>query len=96
MSDMTWLDEVAPAQLMSSRPHDTAEARLLRRFGSDAPAVLASAVATSGRSEADLLEPVASRMEVTAAELLFGVTHEGVANVADLLDRRTRVGLIDL
>ena len=31
---------------------------------------------------------------VTLAELLFGVTHEGAVDVADLLDRRTRVGLI--
>jgi glycerol-3-phosphate dehydrogenase len=31
---------------------------------------------------------------VTLAELLFGVTHEGAHDVADLLDRRTRVGLV--
>jgi glycerol-3-phosphate dehydrogenase len=31
---------------------------------------------------------------VTLAELLFGVTHEGAIDVGDLLDRRTRVGLV--
>ena len=31
---------------------------------------------------------------VTLAELVFGVTHEGAADVDDLLDRRTRVGLV--
>ena len=31
---------------------------------------------------------------MTLAELVFGVTHEGAADVDDLLDRRTRVGLI--
>ena len=31
---------------------------------------------------------------ITLAELVFGVTHEGAADVDDLLDRRTRVGLI--
>ncbi len=31
---------------------------------------------------------------VTLAELVFGVTHEGAHDAADLLDRRTRVGLV--
>jgi glycerol-3-phosphate dehydrogenase len=28
------------------------------------------------------------------AELVWGVTHEGALDVGDLLDRRTRVGLV--
>ncbi len=31
---------------------------------------------------------------VTLAELIFAITHEGAADVDDLLDRRTRVGLV--
>jgi glycerol-3-phosphate dehydrogenase len=31
---------------------------------------------------------------VTLAELVFGVTHEGAHDVDDLLERRTRVGLV--
>ena len=31
---------------------------------------------------------------LTLAELVFGVTHEGAATVEDLLDRRTRIGLV--
>jgi glycerol-3-phosphate dehydrogenase len=31
---------------------------------------------------------------VTTAELVFAATHEGAHDVADLLDRRTRVGLV--
>ena len=31
---------------------------------------------------------------MTLAELLFGVTHEGAHDVDDLLDRRTRIGLV--
>ena len=38
--------------------------------------------------------PIDPTIPVTLAELVFGVTHEGAADVADLLDRRTRVGLI--
>ena len=45
-------------------------------------------------ADAELLEPVAPHVPVTLAELVFGVTHEGAADVDDLLDRRTRIGLI--
>jgi glycerol-3-phosphate dehydrogenase len=70
-----------------------APARLVRRFGTEAPAVLASARA-SGLDDEELLAPVADGIAVTRAELLWGVTHEGALDVADLLDRRTRVGLV--
>ncbi len=69
-------------------------ARLVRRYGADAGSVLASAAAVSGLSDPELLAPVADGVPVTLAELLFGVTHEGAADVEDLLDRRTRVGLV--
>jgi len=68
--------------------------RLVRRFGTDAELVLASAVETTGLTEEELLAPVADGVPVTLAELVFGVTHEGAHDVADLLDRRTRVGLV--
>jgi glycerol-3-phosphate dehydrogenase len=31
---------------------------------------------------------------VTAAELTFAIRHEGALDVDDLLDRRTRIGLV--
>jgi glycerol-3-phosphate dehydrogenase len=68
--------------------------RLVRRFGTDAELVLSSAVAVTGLSEAELLAPIAEGVPVTLAELVFGVTHEGAHDVDDLLDRRTRVGLV--
>jgi glycerol-3-phosphate dehydrogenase len=68
--------------------------RLVRRYGAEAPRVLADAVARTGLSEDRLLEPVAERIPVTRAELLWGVTHEGALDMADLLDRRTRIGLV--
>ena len=71
-----------------------APARLVRRFGTEAPAVLANAVEVTGLPEAELLAPIAPGLHATLAELVFGVTHEGAADVADLLDRRTRVGLV--
>ncbi|GGO74025.1 glycerol-3-phosphate dehydrogenase/oxidase [Nocardioides deserti] len=68
--------------------------RLVRRFGTDAALVLGNAVEVTGLDEAGLLAPVAEGVPVTLAELVFGVTHEGAADVDDLLDRRTRVGLV--
>jgi glycerol-3-phosphate dehydrogenase len=68
--------------------------RLVRRYGTDAALVLDSAREASGLPDEELLAPVAEHVPVTLAELLFGVTHEGAADVDDLLDRRTRIGLV--
>jgi glycerol-3-phosphate dehydrogenase len=71
-----------------------AHPRLVRRFGTDAALVLDVARKETGLSPDELLAPVAPTVPVTLAELVFGVTHEGATDVDDLLDRRTRVGLV--
>ncbi len=71
-----------------------ADPRLVRRFGTDAALVLQTARDATGLSDEELLAPVAPDVPVNLAELVFGVTHEGAADADDLLDRRTRVGLI--
>jgi len=71
-----------------------APARLVRRFGTEAPAVLANARKVTGLSDDELLAPVAEHLPQTLAEFVFGVTHEGAVDVDDLLDRRTRIGLV--
>jgi glycerol-3-phosphate dehydrogenase len=68
--------------------------RLVRRFGTDAELVLDNAREVTGLSDEVLLAPVAEGVPATLAELVFGVTHEGAVDVDDLLDRRTRVGLV--
>lgn len=68
--------------------------RLVRRYGTDAALVLATAREVSGLPDEELLAPASGRVPVTLAELLFGVTHEGAADTDDLLERRTRVGLV--
>ena len=68
--------------------------RLVRRYGTEAPTVLADAEQRTGRSAAELLEPIAPTIAVTPAELLWGVTHEGALDLDDLLERRTRIGLV--
>lgn len=69
-------------------------ARLVRRYGTDAALVLSSAREVTGLTDEELLAPVCDTIPVTLAELVFGVTHEGAHDVDDLLDRRTRVGLV--
>ncbi len=67
----------------------SAPRRLIERYGTEAVAVHALA-ATDPR----LAEPVADGVEVTRAELLWAARHEGALDEGDLLDRRTRVGLV--
>lgn len=66
-----------------------APARLVRRYGAEAGAVLALA---GGRPE--LLEPLADGVEVTGAEVRFAVERELALTADDVLDRRTRIGLV--
>jgi glycerol-3-phosphate dehydrogenase len=60
-----------------------APGRLVARYGTEAPRVeaLGTAAVIAGRPE-------------TLGELRFAVRHEGARSVADLLDRRTRIGLV--
>ncbi len=71
-----------------------APVRLVRRFGAEAAYVLSSARETTGLGDDELLAPVADHLPATLAELVFAVTHEGAYDVDDLLDRRTRIGLV--
>ncbi|GAA5228559.1 glycerol-3-phosphate dehydrogenase/oxidase [Paeniglutamicibacter antarcticus] len=66
-----------------------APARLVARYGTEAPAV-----AQLGRTDPLLAEPLFAGTEITGAELLFGIRAEGAASVDDLLGRRTRLALV--
>ena len=84
----------ASLPLLGAVGSSTAPARLVRRFGSDADLVLATAREVTGLALDELLAPASDEVPVTLAELVFAITHEGAHDVDDLLDRRTRVGLI--
>ncbi|HSU01621.1 MAG TPA: glycerol-3-phosphate dehydrogenase/oxidase [Nocardioides sp.] len=71
-----------------------APARLVRRFGTDADLVLATAREVTALPDDELLAPAGPEVPVTLAELVFALTHEGAHDVDDLLDRRVRVGLV--
>jgi glycerol-3-phosphate dehydrogenase len=75
----------SPAALRSV----AAPERLVRRYGTEAPAVAALA---DGRPE--LLEPVAPGVPVCAAELLWAARHELAVTADDFVDRRVRAGLV--
>ena len=66
---------------------DKLPASLVARFGYEAPNVVSSCPAERP------LEQVAD-MDITRAEFAYAVTHEGAMTVDDILDRRTRVGLV--
>lgn len=61
---------------------------LVARFGAEASNVMACASCPRPS------EPVAEGIDVTRAELEYAVTHEGALSVDDILDRRTRIGLV--
>jgi glycerol-3-phosphate dehydrogenase len=60
-----------------------APARLVHRYGTEAPVVAGLG-----------MEPVVEGRPETVGELRFAVRAEGARSVADLLDRRTRIGLV--
>jgi len=61
---------------------------LVQRYGAEASNVIATA--TCDRPG----EPVAEGIDVTRAEFEYAVTHECALDVDDIVDRRTRIGLV--
>jgi len=71
------------------RPAAGLPASLVARYGAEASNVIATA--TCERPT----EPVAEGIDVTRAEFEYAVTHECALNADDILDRRTRIGLVE-
>ena len=61
---------------------------IVEAHGSESAAVMAEA-----GGDPRLLEPIEEGLEVTPAQFLFAVRHEGALTVDDVLDRRTRLGM---
>jgi glycerol-3-phosphate dehydrogenase len=61
---------------------------LVARYGAEAPNVIAAAGCERPS------ERVADGIDVSRAEFEYAVTHEGAMTVDDILDRRTRIGLV--
>lgn len=73
----------ATSKVVAGLPHS-----LVARYGAEAMEVLAGALC------ARPAEPVADGIDVLRAEFDFAVTHEGALTAEDILDRRTRIGLV--
>lgn len=63
----------------------TAPPSLVQRYGTEATLLSA---------DPSRLEPIAPGIDITRAEVEFAVSHEGALDVDDVLDRRTRIGLV--
>jgi glycerol-3-phosphate dehydrogenase len=61
---------------------------LLLRYGAEAANVIAAATCEWPA------DPVADGIDVTRAEFEYAITHEGALTVDDIVDRRTRIGLV--
>lgn len=63
--------------------------RLVAKYGTEAPRV-----AAVGDLDPDLSRPLFPGCDVTAAEVVWAVRHEGALDTDDVLHRRTRLGLV--
>ncbi|BBZ13359.1 glycerol-3-phosphate dehydrogenase/oxidase [Mycobacterium branderi] len=61
---------------------------LIARYGAEAANVVATASCERPT------DPVADGIDVTRAEFEYAITHEGALDAGDILDRRTRIGLV--
>ena len=80
---LCWSNPVATAASTAHLPPS-----LVARYGAEAPNVVVAA--TCERPN----DPVAEGIDVTRAEFEYAVTHEGALDADDIVDRRTRVGLV--
>ncbi|WP_063061860.1 glycerol-3-phosphate dehydrogenase/oxidase [Nocardia sienata] len=80
---------LAGAVAGAARDRLAAPQLLIERYGADAPAVVALTAA-----DPDLAVPVAPGADVLAAEFRWSLEQEGALDAGDLLDRRTRIGLV--
>jgi len=71
------------------RTDRAAEERLVRRYGTEA-----AAVAALSERDPSLLQPITPSVDITGAECVWAIEHEGALDADDVLDRRTRIGLV--
>jgi glycerol-3-phosphate dehydrogenase len=84
--DLPLVGAAPPAQLARI----DAPRRVVDRHGTLAPAVLALA-----GGDPSLLQPVLPHLDVLRAEILYAIAYEGALDADDILDRRTRIGLVE-
>ncbi|MFJ8915378.1 glycerol-3-phosphate dehydrogenase/oxidase [Amycolatopsis sp. NPDC102389] len=80
--------------LLGATPRDRlstvdAPPRLVAKYGTEAPRV-----AALGEVDPELGPPLFDGTDISAAEVVWAVRHEGALDVEDVLERRTRLGLV--
>lgn len=80
--------------LLGATPRDRlstvdAPPRLVAKYGTEAPRV-----AALGEVDPELGLPLFDGTDISAAEVVWAVRHEGALDVEDVLERRTRLGLV--
>ncbi|GAB3283244.1 FAD-dependent oxidoreductase [Parasphingorhabdus pacifica] len=80
--------------LVGAAPRDSlaaveADPRLVSTYGTEA-----TRVAAIGELDAELTRRVCAASPLTAAEVVWAVRHEGALDADDVLDRRSRIGLV--
>lgn len=87
-SKTAWLPLIGAAR-RSTLSSVEAPRRLVAKYGTEAPRV-----AALGDVDPDLARPLFPGCDVTAAEVVWAVRHEGALDADDVLHRRTRLGLV--
>lgn len=67
-----------------------ADPRLIAKYGTEA-----TRLAALSELDHDLADHVGEGVELTAAEVVWAVRHEGALDADDVLDRRSRLGLVE-
>lgn len=97
------LDRAVSMRALVGAPCRTRNLPLVGALGAVADGLPASLVARYGAEAADVIaaatcdrptDPVADGIDVLRAEFEYAVTAEGALSVDDILDRRTRIGLV--
>lgn len=83
-----WLPLIGAAR-RSDLPRVRAPQRLVRKYGTEAVRV-----AALGEVDGTFAHELFPGTDVTAAEVVWAVRHEGALDVEDVLHRRTRLGLV--
>ena len=97
------LDRAISARALNARPCRTKDLPLIGAVGNPVVGLPDSLVARYGAESPDVIsaarcdrptERAVEGIDVTRAEFDFAITHEGALDVGDILDRRTRIGLV--
>ena len=89
-----WTADLPLVGAPSSGEGSTSGGSLVARYGAEAGKVLASAALPGPAAAVGQGIPGTAHLDITRAEIEWAVTHEGALDADDVLDRRTRIGLV--